>query len=341
VSDVRGVLHCPNNAAGQSTAFRDALRDLGVRSDFWTFKRNAFAYPDDYWFDFEGVKGRRRKSRRLRKSLDAARHYDVVHFHCGLTLMRDEADVRILRLAGRKMLMTYWGSDARLYSVADERNRYYRLMGEDPSSEARRRERMQRIGRRIRVATVPDIELREHVAPYFDRVEVVPVIVRTKDVIPAYVQGASHPLVVHAPSKRHMKGTEYVLDAVTELRRRGVPFRFQLVENTSNERVKEVLAEADVLVDQLLLGICGMAGLEAMALGKPVITYLREDLQGMYPDGFPAVHATRGTLADVLEELLTDFPRRSELGVAGRTYVERHHSPEVLGAKLLDLYGSL
>jgi glycosyltransferase involved in cell wall biosynthesis len=61
----------------------------------------------------------------------------------------------------------------------------------------------------------------------------------------------------------------------------------------------------------------------------------------MYPDGFPAVHATKETLADVLEELLSDFPRRSELGMAGRTYVERHHSPEVLGAKLLDLYASL
>jgi glycosyltransferase involved in cell wall biosynthesis len=104
--------------------------------------------------------------------------------------------------------------------------------------------------------------------------------------------------------------------------------------------VKDVLSEADVLVDQLLLGICGMAGLETMALGKPVITYLREDLQGMYPDGFPAVHATKETLVDVLEELLSDLPRRIELGIAGRTYVERHHSPEALGAKLLDLYAS-
>jgi glycosyltransferase involved in cell wall biosynthesis len=78
-----------------------------------------------------------------------------------------------------------------------------------------------------------------------------------------------------------------------------------------------------------------------MALGKPVVTYLREDLKGMYPDGFPAVHATKDTLADVLEGLLGDFSRRRELGMAGRRYVERHHSPEVLGARLLELYGSL
>ena len=120
--------------------------------------------------------------------------------------------------------MTYWGSDARLYSVADARNPYHRFMGDDPASETRRRQSMERIGRRISLATVPDIELREHVAPYFDRVEVVPVVLRTKDVIPTYVRDGSEPLVVHAPSKRHIKGTQFVLEAVEELRRRGVSF---------------------------------------------------------------------------------------------------------------------
>ena len=277
----------------------------------------------------------------------AALRYDVLHFHGGATIMKgaldlDEAnDLALYRILRKTMLMTYWGSDARLYSVADSRNPYYRLMGDDPAAEAGRRRRMQQMARFLRVATVPDIELREHVEPYFERVEVVPVVVRTKDVFPTYVEDDPEPLVVHAPSKRNIKGTQFVLEALDELRKRKVPFRFQLVENTSNERVQEILARADVLVDQLLLGICGMPGLDAMALGKPVVTYLREDLQGMYPDGFPAVPVTKDTLADVLEGLLRDFPRRRELGIAGRRYVERHHSPEVLGAKLLDLYGSI
>ena len=253
----------------------------------------------------------------------------------------EAADLRLYRVARKTMLMTYWGSDARLYSVADSLNPYFRLMGDDPSSEPTRRRRMQQMARYLPVATVPDIELKGHVEQYFDRVEVVPVVVRTKDVIPTYVEEEPEPLVVHAPSKRNVKGTQYVLDAMDELQKRNVPFRFQLVENTSNERVQEVLAGADVVVDQLLLGICGMPGLEAMALGKPVVTYLREDLQGMYPYGFPAVGATKETLPDVLEGLLCDFPRRRELGMAGRRYVELHHSPEVLGAQLLDLYRSL
>jgi glycosyltransferase involved in cell wall biosynthesis len=244
------------------------------------------------------------------------------------------------RLMGKRVLTTYWGSDARLYSIADRKNPNWRLLGISPDREPLLRREMADMARSISIATVPDLELKEHVEVYFDRVEIVPVIVDTPNSVPCYPAEVDVPLVVHAPSDRRVKGTAFVLKAVEELRSRGVPFRFQLVENASNERVKEALAQADVLVDQLLLGICGMAGLEAMALGKPVVTYLREDLQGMYPDGFPAVHTTKETLADVLEELLSDFPRRRELGVAGRAYVERHHSPEVLGAKLLDLYAS-
>lgn len=336
------VLHAPTNPAGQATAFRDGLRELGVRSDVMTLSRNDFSYPEDYCLEMQTLSGRRlRKRRRMRAATWAALHYDVLHFHSGKTIMKDASELRPYRMARKTLVMTYWGSDARLYSIADSRNPYFRLMGDDPAAEPLRRLGMERMARSFPVATVPDVELREHVEPYFDRVEVIPVGLRTKDVIPMFVEETPEPLVVHTPSRRDFKGTRFVLEAVETLRRRRVPFRFELVEGVSNERAREALARADVLVDQLLLGICGMAGLEAMAYGKPVVTYLREDLQGMYSDGFPAVHATKETLPDVLEGLLTDLPRRRELGIAGRRYVECHHRPEALGAKLLDLYGSL
>jgi len=336
------VLHAPTNPAGQATAFRDGLRELGIRSDVMTLVRNGFSYPVDRCLDMQTISGRRlRKRRRMRAAAWAALHYDVLHFHGGKTIMNDSSDLRGYRLAHKTLVMTYWGSDARLYSIAASRNPYYRLMGDDPAAERVRRERMRQMARSFPVATVPDDELREHVERYFDRVEVVPVGLRSKDVTPTLVGETPEPLVVHAPSRRDFKGTRFVLEAIETLRKRRVRFRFELVEGVSNERVREALARADVVVDQLLLGICGMGGLEAMAFGKPVVTYLREDLLGTYPAGFPAVPATKETLPDVVEDLLADLPRRLELGVAGRAYVERHHSPEVLGAKLLDLYGSL
>lgn len=336
------VLHAPTNPAGQATAFRDGLRELGVRADVLTSSRNAFSYPVDRCLELDVVSGRRlRWRRRARAAAWAALHYEVLHFHGGKTIMRDASDLRGYRLARKTMIMTYWGSDARFYSLANDRNPYYHLMGDDPESERPRRERMQHMARYFDVATVPDIELREHVERYFDRVEVVPVSLRTKDISPRFVEETDRPLVVHAPSRRDFKGTEFVLDAVRELRARGMRFGFHLVENASNELARRSLSRADIVVDQLLLGICGMAGLEAMGYGKPVVTYVREDLRGMYAGEFPAVPATKETLTETLADLLEDFPRRRRLGIEGRRYVERHHRPDVVGKKLMDLYATL
>jgi hypothetical protein len=267
--------------------------------------------------------------------------YDVIHFHSGKSLLMHASDLPKFKRLGTKMVMTYWGSEARLYSVADRRNPYFRLMGFDPGNEKYVRLGMERMAGFIPVATVPDLELKEYVTPYFDRVEVVPVVVRTKDVVPRFAEEREEPLIVHAPSRRSVKGTRFVLDAMEELQRRRVRHRFQLVEQVSNDRAKDALASADIVVDQLLLGICGMSGLEAMALGKPVVTYLREDLREMYGEDFPVVPATKESLATVLEDLLSDPARRRDLGVAGRRYVEQHRSPEVVGMKLLELYRSI
>lgn len=339
---VTRVLHAPRNPAGQATAFRDCLRELGLRSDVLTFERSPFAYADDYCLDLSGIQGGRRKHwRRIKAAARGALRYDVLHFHGGRSILMGASDLPKFRRLGSKMLMTYWGTDARLYSMADARNPYFDLMDFDPKSESAVRMGMERMGRFMPLATVPDMELREHVAEFFARVEVVPVIVQTKGVVPRFPEEHDEPLIVHAPSRRNVKGTRFVLEAIEELRRRRVRHRFRLVERVSNVEAKEVLATADVVVDQLLLGICGLSGLEAMALGKPVVTYLREDLRGMYGDDFPAIPATKETLADVLEELLSDLPRRRELGIAGRRYVERYRSPEVVGAKLLELYATL
>ena len=81
------------------------------------------------------------------------------------------------------------------------------------------------------------------------------------------------PLVVHAPSNREKKGTRCVIEACAEL-----PVELDIVEGVPHDVARERYARADIVVDQLNAGWHGVFALEAMALGKPVVTYLKPDV---------------------------------------------------------------
>ena len=97
------------------------------------------------------------------------------------------------------------------------------------------------------------------------------------------------------------------------------------------------------MVDQLLCGWYGGLAVELMALGKPVICYIREaDLQFIPAEmrqELPLINATPGTIYDVLKEWLTvRRDRLPQVGRQSRDYVETWHDPLKIAARLKDDY---
>ncbi|MGQ7370441.1 glycosyltransferase, partial [Streptococcus suis] len=90
-------------------------------------------------------------------------------------------------------------------------------------------------------------------------------------------------------------------------------------------------------------GWYGGLGVEAMALGKPVIAYLREGDFGFVDPGFraelPVTSATPASIADVMRRFIT-MPRGElhALGQRSRAFVEHWHDPRVVAAKTLADY---
>jgi len=85
--------------------------------------------------------------------------------------------------------------------------------------------------------------------------------------------------------------------------------------------------------------------LEAMALGKPVVTYLKEDAVRRTEEAFgitvPIVSATKETLVERLRPLVESADERRRIGAASRAYVERVHDANRIADRLLDLYARL
>ncbi len=149
---------------------------------------------------------------------------------------------------------------------------------------------------------------------------------------PVEKETGATPVVLHAPSHRGAKGTRHVVEAIERLKSEGVSIEFVLVENLSNAKARKLYERADLVVDQLLAGWYGGLAVEAMALGKPVICYLRQSDLSFLPEemraDLPLINATPGNVYAILREWLVD--RRGELqarGSVSRAYVERWHDP--------------
>ena len=90
-------------------------------------------------------------------------------------------------------------------------------------------------------------------------------------------------------------------------------------------------------IDQLLLGWYGALAVEAMAVGRPVLCYVREDEPDDNPFGaeLPIVRTTPENLAEDLSRLIGNRALRASLGAQGRRFASTRHDPREIARTVL------
>jgi glycosyltransferase involved in cell wall biosynthesis len=306
------VTHAPVNTAGIPWANVEALRRRGVDARLVVFNRYKLHPEADEDLALPGGLLRRQPKQwaALARLLPQT---DIFHFYFGLTLVPKSLQFPILRAARKKSVYHFLGSDWR---------------GKTPAQLAYAQRADARIvGSFAALAAVPDAEL---VPPGLD----------LRPFTPVPPSDRERPLVVHAPSSRERKGTAHVIAACEQL-----PVELEIVEGLNHEEARERYRRADIVVDQLNAGWHGIFALEAMALGKPVVTHLKPELveqaERAYGTKVPLVPATKETLVEALRPLVESPSRRREVGAASRAYVERVHDIDRVADRLLDIYSRL
>lgn len=79
--------------------------------------------------------------------------------------------------------------------------------------------------------------------------------------------------VCHSPTKRALKSTSDLEEAVERLRRRGVKIDLDIVENATHAETLRRKWEADIVFDQMNYSF-GVSSLEALAMGRPAMVWL-------------------------------------------------------------------
>ncbi|PWB39699.1 MAG: hypothetical protein C3F19_14635 [Rhodocyclales bacterium] len=130
--------------------------------------------------------------------------------------------------------------------------------------------------------------------------------------------------------------------AVASLRQENVEIELILVERRSNEEALEIYKSADVIFDQCLIGFHGYFALEAMALGKPVMCFIRKpDKYLLHPEECPIINTHVTTLKEDLRRVMARRGELGEIGRRGRSYIEKHFSLEAFAVRLERTYREL
>jgi len=265
--------------------------------------------------------------------------YDVFHFHYGTTLREDFSDLPEIKSRNKKMIMHHWGNDVRFHDKARINNPYVYTGDSPPNEEIH--EKLQKISAYIKEAIVQDYEVYEYVKDYYDKVHVLPIAIDLSKFKPKYPSVSKpKPLILHAPTNPEFKGTLYVEKAIEKLRE-DFAFDYRRIEKMNHEEVIKLYEDADIIVDQVLCGSYGLLSVESMALGKPVLTFIRPDLVSKFPPELPIVNTNPEELYDHIKTLIENTPLRRELGLKGRRYVEQYHSHDVVAEQLLNIYAGL
>ncbi|WP_271613700.1 glycosyltransferase [Bradyrhizobium sp. CCBAU 51627] len=144
--------------------------------------------------------------------------------------------------------------------------------------------------------------------------------------------------IAHAPNHSHFKGTGHLLQAIDRLIAEGEKIELVSIQGVSNKRVLELFSTCHLVADQFVAGFHGYTALEAMAMSRPVLCYLRDDHMMIDPTTCPIIRTSPDEIYGTLRNCLHGTIDLEAIGRSGRRYVERYYSIEAVAARLGRLY---
>ncbi|OGD56667.1 hypothetical protein A2V71_03580 [Candidatus Berkelbacteria bacterium RBG_13_40_8] len=345
------VLHAPYNCGNNPWELSRAERKLGIKSDLIVLNAGQFYKNFDQNLDIR-IKNLSflDELKRLKFLKWALKNYDVFHFNYGSSIWDylglNLLDLPIIKNAGKKIIFTFQGDDAR------QKDYFVRHFGWGPYPKSyslldkfydtNKRRRIKKIDYYADAifALNPDLM---YVLP--KKTKFLPYasvnISQTKSII----RKKKNPKIkiIHAPSDRTIKGTEEIIQVVKKLAYR-FPLELVLIENMPHKQAIQCYQEADIVIDQLKIGWYGGFAVEAMAMGLPVVCFLRKkDLEKFVPfwREIPIVNADQEDLEEALIPLIENPNLRKKLGTKSRKFVETYHDPLKIAKQTVKIYNQL
>jgi glycosyltransferase involved in cell wall biosynthesis len=282
----------------------------------------------------------------------AACRYDVFQFYYdqGLLPGKDRFtfhrwELPLLALAGKATILSAYGADVRYRSRAEQDQPYNACM-DCPSpgvlcvcDETKATANYAQV-RRWASECLSLGDCLEYTPGSRNDVFYLPIDLKQVPFVGATAEPGRPVRIVHAPNHRSFKGTRFLLEAVETLKAEGHALELDLVEGMPNAIAKQHYAAADIIADQFIIGWAGYFAVEAMAMGKPVICFIRRPDYLIADIPCPIVSASPDDLTDALRRLIVTPELRQALGEQGRRYVEAVYDLPKVAERMASVYAA-
>jgi len=325
------------NSAGQGGEWARALRKEGADArslELRTFG-NPFTHRADVVIARDSVRDLDRRVQLLLAEVLAA---DTIIMESARPIAAPERskndrptagfnEMRALADAGKNVGMMFHGSDLRRPDLHQRTHRWSPFA--DPANQALTDAlltKTQQVHEQLARWSSPVMVSTADLVPLTVGAIWVPVVVDLElfAPTPARTEAKLPPVVVHMPSSSALKGTALIDPILRQLASEGL-IRYRRVQGIPHAKVPQLLASADIFVDQMGMGIFGVAPLEAMASGAVVVTDPGPEALDIYGEPVPICAADPETLRETIVRLAQDFGERQAVAGRGRAFVTRHH----------------
>lgn len=346
--DGHGVLHGRMEIAGNINRITTHLRRRGVRSRGLNYYDNWLEMNVDYQLHLNRKlysKGTRRKQALDFVVQKLMAEYDIFHFHFGGSFYDDYRDLEELKSKGKKLVFSYWGSDVRsnefiMYTQA-------RYMGFKPPKPYYNS--LAQYGMLKRINEYADVLLASTCIPrglFFpgvvdpadwtlqDKEEILKKQIIKKDPNKTYF--------VHAPTRKWVKGSHFIMKALEELKKEGLPIEVLYIHKMLPEKAREMYAYADVAIDQISVGTFGLFAMEMFCWKIPVMVY-ETSLFARIKENAPIVNITHATIKDQIRSMveMKQKGELEELGTRCREYATTVTNIETSMPLYINMYRTL
>jgi glycosyltransferase involved in cell wall biosynthesis len=273
----------------------------------------------------------------------ALSRFDIFHHHfiCGFLyptpLARLEAF--LIKAAGCRVVITPYGADFYRYSLIMDPSLRHALLLSYPDAAREEQKIQSRLSYWVRNADALGGGM---IIDGLGRWDVLPCNILSIDTSAwtprdsySMNDGSNGPVrIIHAPNHKGFKGTEFIVQAVKELREEGLLIDFMLIERMQNSELKKLMGEVDILAEQIIYTGYTLNAIEGMATGLPVLANLENEnytktfRRYSYLNECPVLSTSPETIKENLRQLIINPLLRQELGKAGRQFIEKYHSEQ-------------
>ena len=147
------------------------------------------------------------------------------------------------------------------------------------------------------------------------------------------------PVVVHIPTSGPLKGSGLVDPVLRELDEQG-HLEYRSLRGLTHAEVRQAYQDADIVLDQFVLGLYGVSAAEAMAAGRVVVAYVTDPVRRRVAEAtgldVPILEAGPSTVREVVLRVIHDRQEGQRIAAQGPAFVravhDGRHSARVLSA---------